>query len=95
MASWTKGQVTLLTKSYGKVPLRVIAEKLDRSEAAVGMYLAKHRDVFKHIDARKGRHGTTAKKVAKKSSKKTVKSSTKKVSKKTATPKTTAVAVNA
>lgn len=85
MAQWTKGEVTYLTNNYGKKPIRVIAEHFGRSEAAVGMYIAKHRKNFKKL--RPNVMGPT--KVIKRTPKKTVK-------KTATTPKVTAsVAVQA
>lgn len=51
MAKWTKGEITTLTKNYGKKTVVQIATLVGRSEAAVGMYLAKHRSAFPHIRA--------------------------------------------
>ena len=74
MAKWTKGEITLLSKNYGKKTVLHIATLVGRSEAAVGMYLAKHRAEFPRIRV------WDTPKTSKKTSKKV--NSTKKVAKK-------------
>jgi hypothetical protein len=95
MAEWKKGEITYLTNNYGKKTIGVIAEHLGRSEAAVGMYLAKHRKNFKKL--RPTVMGPVLSKRAKKTTpKKTVakKFTTKRVAiqKTTSTPKAAPVA---
>ena len=92
MAVWTKGEVTYLTNNYGKKTIGTIAEHVGRSEAAVGMYLAKHRKNFKKL--RPTVMGPVASKKAK-SVKKVVKSTPKKTVRKTATTPVPTITVTA
>lgn len=59
MAQWTPKDITVLKMHYGKKFLSIIAKMVKRSEAAVGMFLAKHRADFPALHPTRGRHAST------------------------------------